>query len=86
VLAELDKLELPRLQSTISEAVACRRNRLFRDRAEGWRSGRGDRAGEAGSAGGITQKQLICRAFAAAGVPIDPLDLEDRTPRRRAAA
>jgi len=35
---------------------------------------------------GITQKQLICRALAAAGVPMDPLDLEDRTPRRRAAA
>lgn len=35
---------------------------------------------------GITQKQLICRALAAAGVPIDPLDLEDRTPRRRVAA
>lgn len=34
----------------------------------------------------ITQKQLICRALAAAGVPIDPLDLEDRTPRRRATA
>jgi len=35
---------------------------------------------------GITQKQLICRALAAAGVPIDPLDLEDRTPRRRVEA
>jgi len=35
---------------------------------------------------GITQKQIICRALAAAGVPIDPLDLEDRTPRRRVAA
>lgn len=35
---------------------------------------------------GITQKQLICRALAAAGVPMDPLDLEDRTPRRRVAA
>jgi hypothetical protein len=34
---------------------------------------------------GITQKQLICRALQAAGVPMDPLDLEDRTPRRRAA-
>jgi hypothetical protein len=34
---------------------------------------------------GITQKQLICRALEAAGVPMDPLDLEDRTPRRRAA-
>ena len=35
---------------------------------------------------GMTQKQFICRALAAAGVPMDPLDLEDRTPRRRAAA
>jgi hypothetical protein len=34
---------------------------------------------------GITQKQLVCRALEAAGVPMDPLDLEDRTPRRRAA-
>jgi hypothetical protein len=34
---------------------------------------------------GITQKQFICRALQAAGVPMDPLDLEDRTPRRRAA-
>jgi 3-hydroxyacyl-CoA dehydrogenase len=34
---------------------------------------------------GITQKQLVCRALKAAGVPMDPLDLEDRTPRRRAA-
>lgn len=36
------------------------------------------------AAEGITQKQLICRALQAAGVPMDPLDLEDRTPRRRA--
>ena len=35
---------------------------------------------------GITQKQFICRALEAAGVPMDPLDLEDRTPRRRATA
>lgn len=34
---------------------------------------------------GLTQKQLVCRALQAAGVPMDPLDLEDRTPRRRAA-
>jgi hypothetical protein len=34
---------------------------------------------------GITQKQLVCRALQAAGVSMDPLDLEDRTPRRRAA-
>jgi hypothetical protein len=38
------------------------------------------------AAEGVTQKQFICRALAAAGVPMDPLDLEDRTPRRRAAA
>jgi hypothetical protein len=40
---------------------------------------------ERAKAEGITQKQLICRALEAAGVPMDPLDLEDRTPRRRAA-
>jgi hypothetical protein len=33
---------------------------------------------------GVTQKQLIARALADAGVGIDPVDLEDRTPRRRA--
>jgi hypothetical protein len=41
-----------------------------------------DRAEEAG----ITQKQVITRALAAAGLPVDALDLEDRTPRRRRAA
>jgi hypothetical protein len=40
---------------------------------------------ERAKADGITQKQFICRALEAAGVPMDPLDLEDRTPRRRAA-
>jgi hypothetical protein len=35
---------------------------------------------------GITQKQVIMRALAAAGLPVSPLDLEDRTPRRRRAA
>src|SRR4051812_37784210 len=38
------------------------------------------------AAEGVTQKQLLCRGLVAVGVPIDPLDLEDRTPRRRAAA
>jgi hypothetical protein len=37
------------------------------------------------AAEGVTQKQFICRALAAAGVPIDPLDLENRSPPRRAA-
>lgn len=32
---------------------------------------------------GITQKQVITRALAAAGLPVDPIDLEDRTSRRR---
>jgi hypothetical protein len=32
---------------------------------------------------GLTQKQLVCQALAAAGVAITPSDLEDRTPRRR---
>ena len=35
---------------------------------------------------GITQKQVITRALAAAGLPVDPLDVEDRTPRRQRAA
>jgi hypothetical protein len=38
---------------------------------------------ERAEAEGITQKQVITRALAAAGLPVDPLDLEDRTPRRR---
>jgi len=32
---------------------------------------------------GLTQKQLVCQALAAAGVAVTPSDLEDRTPRRR---
>jgi hypothetical protein len=40
---------------------------------------------ERAEAEGITQKQVITRALAAAGLPVDPLDLEDRTPRRRRA-
>ena len=32
---------------------------------------------------GITQKQVITRALHALGLPVDPLDLEDRSPRRR---
>jgi hypothetical protein len=35
---------------------------------------------------GVTQKQVIMRALAAAGLPVSALDLEDRTPRRRRAA
>jgi hypothetical protein len=35
---------------------------------------------------GVTQKQIIMRALAAAGLPVSPLDLEDRTPRRRRTA
>jgi hypothetical protein len=35
---------------------------------------------------GITQKQIITRALAAAGLPVDPLDLADRTSRRRRTA
>jgi len=37
------------------------------------------------AAAGITQKQWIARALEASGIEIDPLDLQDRTPRRRAA-
>jgi hypothetical protein len=32
---------------------------------------------------GLTLKQVICQSLAAAGVSVDPADLEDRTPRRR---
>jgi hypothetical protein len=32
---------------------------------------------------GLTQKQVVCRALAAAGIAVAPADLEDRTPRRR---
>jgi len=32
---------------------------------------------------GLTQKQLVCQALAAAGVAVTASDLEDRTPRRR---
>jgi hypothetical protein len=35
---------------------------------------------------GQTQKQIIVRALQSLGLPVDPLDLEDRSPRRRAAA
>ena len=38
------------------------------------------------AAAGITQKQWIARALAESGIEMDPLDLEDRTPRRRTAA
>lgn len=31
----------------------------------------------------LTQKQLVCRALAAAGIAVAAADLEDRTPRRR---
>jgi len=34
-------------------------------------------------ASGLTQKQIICRALAEAGVEVAPADLEDRTPRRK---
>ena len=35
---------------------------------------------------GVTQKQIITRALAAAGLPVDSLDLQDRTSRRRRVA
>jgi hypothetical protein len=38
---------------------------------------------ERADAEGVTQKQIITRALAAAGLPVDPLDLQDRTSRRR---
>jgi hypothetical protein len=36
------------------------------------------------AAAGLTQKQFVARALQAAGIEIDPRDLEDRTPRRAA--
>jgi hypothetical protein len=36
-------------------------------------------------ADGATLKQVICRALAEAGIAVAPADLEDGTPRRRAA-
>jgi hypothetical protein len=41
---------------------------------------------ERAEADGMTQKQIITRALAAVGLPVDALDLEDRSPRRRRAA
>ncbi len=41
---------------------------------------------ERAEAEGMTQKQVITRALASAGLPVDALDLEDRSPRRRRAA
>ena len=38
------------------------------------------------AAAGVTQKQWIARALADSGIDIDPLDLEDRSPKRRASA
>jgi len=32
---------------------------------------------------GLTQKQVVCRALAEAGLAVAASDLEDRTPRRR---
>jgi hypothetical protein len=34
---------------------------------------------------GLTMKQVVCQALAAAGISVAPADLEDRTPRRGAA-
>lgn len=38
---------------------------------------------EKAKASGLTQKQVICRALAEAGVDVAVKDLEDRTPRRK---
>ena len=32
---------------------------------------------------GLTQKQVVCMALEAAGIPVAQPDLEDRTPRRK---
>jgi len=41
---------------------------------------------ERAEAEGVTQKQVITRALAVAGLPVDALDLEDRSPKRRRGA
>jgi len=41
---------------------------------------------ERAQAESMSQKQVIMRGLAAAGLPVNPLDLEDRTSRRRRAA
>ncbi len=38
---------------------------------------------EAAKGQGLTMKQVVCQALEAAGVPMAPADLEDRTPRRK---
>jgi hypothetical protein len=45
-------------------------------------SGLADALAERAEREGATQKQIICRALAAIGLPVDPLDLQDRTKRR----
>jgi len=42
-----------------------------------------DALDDAAEAEGTTRKVIITRALAAAGYPVQPADLEDRTPRRR---
>jgi hypothetical protein len=37
----------------------------------------------AAEARGLTMKQVVAQALQAAGVEVDPADLEDRTPRRK---
>jgi hypothetical protein len=44
-----------------------------------------DALAQRAEAEGITQKQVITRALAKAGLPVDSLDLQDRSPRRRRA-
>ena len=46
-------------------------------------TGLADAIADAARAEGTTQKVIITRALAAAGFPVSPVDLEDRTPRRR---
>ena len=38
---------------------------------------------DAAKAQGMTMKQVLCHALQAAGLPVAPADLEDRTPRRK---
>jgi hypothetical protein len=45
-----------------------------------------DALAERARADGLTQKQVICRALADIGLPVDALDLADRSPQRRRRA
>jgi hypothetical protein len=71
----------PAKQAPVSHAVRSRRDTVLVN----IRLAKASAAAlaEKAAAAGLTQKQWITRALQTSGIPIDPLDLEDRTPRRR---